>query len=153
MAALSMHSPAGDLTLFAEDDAIVALEWGWGSMQEPSALLRRAKDALDAYFDGEAMLPGDLPLNPGGTPYRRKVWAALRAIPHGQTRSYAEIAREAGGSPRSVGGANAANPIPILIPCHRVLATGGFGGYSGGDGLETKRLLLALETRTKVSLA
>ncbi len=144
-----MHSPVGDLTLFAEDDAIVALEWGWGSLQEPSALLRQAKAALDAYFDGEAMLPANLPLNPGGTPYRRRVWAALRAIPHGQTRSYAEIARVAGGSPRSVGGANAANPIPILIPCHRVLATTGIGGYSGGDGLDTKRLLLALETRTK----
>lgn len=148
-----MHSPVGDLTLFAEDGAVVALEWGWGSLQAPNALLHRVKDALDAYFDGEAMLPPDLPLNPSGTPYRRKVWAALRAIPHGETRSYAEIARVAGGSPRSVGGANAVNPIPILIPCHRVLATTGLGGYSGGDGLETKRLLLALETRTKAAHA
>ena len=149
MASLSMHSPVGDLTLFAENDAIVALEWGWGSLQDPSALLRQAKAALDAYFDGDAPLPQDLPLNPAGTPYRLKVWAALRAIPHGQTRSYAALAKTAGGSPRSVGGANAANPIPILIPCHRVLATSGIGGYSGGDGLATKRLLLALETRTK----
>ncbi|MBU6419019.1 MAG: methylated-DNA--[protein]-cysteine S-methyltransferase [Proteobacteria bacterium] len=149
MAAISMHSPVGDLTLFAEDDAIVALEWGWGSLQNPSALLRRTKDALDAYFDGEAQLPDDLPLNPAGTPYRHRVWAALRAIPHGQTRSYAALAREAGGSPRAIGGANAANPIPILIPCHRVLATSGIGGYSGGEGLATKRLLLALESRTK----
>ena len=148
-----MHSPVGDLTLFAEDDAIVALEWGWSSLQEPSALLRQAKAALDAYFDGEAPLPDDLPLNPSGTPYRRKVWATLRAIPHGETRSYAALAREAGGSPRSIGGANAANPIPILIPCHRVLATGGIGGYSGGEGLTTKRLLLALETRTKAPQA
>ena len=144
-----MHSPVGDLTLFAENDAIVALEWGWGSLQDPSALLRQAKAALDAYFDGDAPLPQDLPLNPAGTPYRLKVWAALRAIPHGQTRSYAALAKTAVGSPRSVGGANAANPIPILIPCHRVLATSGIGGYSGGDGLATKRLLLALETRTK----
>ncbi|GAN81820.1 methylated-DNA--[protein]-cysteine S-methyltransferase [Acidocella aminolytica] len=151
MAALSMHSPVGDLTLFAEEDAIVALEWGWGSLQEPSALLRQVKAALDAYFDGEAPIPTDLPLNPGGTAYRRKVWAALRAIPHGETRSYAAIAAIAGGSARSIGGANAANPIPILIPCHRVLATTGLGGYSGGEGLETKRLLLALETRTKAN--
>ncbi len=153
MAALSMHSPAGDLTLFEEDGAIVALEWGWGSLQDPSSLLRKAKDALDAYFDGESALPGDLPLNPVGTTYHRKVWAALRTIPHGQTRSYTEIAAIAGGSPRSVGGANAANPIPILIPCHRVLATSGLGGYSGGEGLQTKRFLLALETRTKASHA
>ena len=149
MASLSLHTPVGDLTLFEEDGAIVALEWGWGSLQEPSPLLARAKAALDAYFDGEAPLPADLPLNPMGSAYRQRVWAALRAIPHGQTRSYTEIAQAAGGSARSVGGANAANPIPILIPCHRVLASAGLGGYSGGEGLETKRLLLALETRTK----
>ena len=149
MAALSMHSPVGDLTLFAEDDAIVALEWGWGSVQDPSPLLARAKAALDAYFDGVADLPGDLPLAPQGSPYRQKVWAALRQIPTGETRSYAEIARVAGGSPRSAGGANAKNPIPILIPCHRVVSTTGLGGYSGGDGLETKRILLALEQRHK----
>jgi methylated-DNA-[protein]-cysteine S-methyltransferase len=149
MAALSMHSPVGDLTLFAEDGAIVALEWGWGSIQDSSPLLIRAKAALDAYFDGAAELPTDLPLAPQGTPYRQKVWATLRTIQAGETRSYAEIAQLAGGSARSVGGANAANPIPILIPCHRVLATTGIGGYSGGDGLSTKRILLALEQRTK----
>ncbi len=147
MPILSMHSPVGDLTLFAEDDAIVALEWGWGSFQDPSPLLLRAKAALDAYFDEEAPLPDDLPLNPGGTAYRQKIWAALRQIPPGETRSYAEIAAIAGGSARSVGGANAANPIPILIPCHRVLGSTGLGGYSGGDGLETKRTLLDLEAR------
>lgn len=149
MAAISMHSPVGDLTLFEADGAIVALEWGWGSLQIPSPLLDRAKAALDAYFDGETPLPQDLPLNPAGTAYQRRVWEALRGIPHGQTRSYAEIAAQAGGSPRSVGGANAVNPIPILIPCHRVCATTGLGGYSGGDGLETKKWLLALEARTK----
>lgn len=146
-----MHSPVGDLTLFAEDDAIVALEWGWGSAQDPSPLLHRAKAALDAYFDGTAPLPIDLPLKPAGTLYRQHVWAALRQIPHGQTRTYAEIAAQAGGSPRAVGGANAANPIPLLIPCHRVCARAGLGGYSGGEGLATKEFLLALETRTRRS--
>jgi methylated-DNA-[protein]-cysteine S-methyltransferase len=144
-----MHSPVGDLTLFAEDDAIVALEWGWGSMQDPSPLLARAKAALDAYFDETAPLPDDLKLNPTGTAYRQKVWTALRQIPHGETRSYAEIAATVGGSARAVGGANAANPIPLLIPCHRVLGSAGVGGYSGGDGLETKRILLDLEARIK----
>ncbi|MGO9817156.1 MAG: methylated-DNA--[protein]-cysteine S-methyltransferase [Acidocella sp.] len=151
MPSLSMHSPVGDLTLFAEDDAIVALEWGWGSLQEPSPLLTRAKAALDAYFDEDANLPDDLPLNPYGTAYRRKVWAALRQIPLGETRSYAEISAVAGGSARSVGGANAANPIPILIPCHRVLGSAGMGGYSGGEGLATKRILLDLEQRIRAS--
>jgi len=145
-----MHSPIGDLTLFAENEAIVALEWGWGSAPNPAPVLTRAKRALEAYFDGEA-LDNDLPLAPAGSAYRQKVWAALRAIPAGQTRSYAEIARIAGGSPRSVGGANAANPIPIFIPCHRVLASNGIGGYSGGEGLATKRALLALEQLAKAA--
>ncbi len=144
MPALSMHSPLGDLTLFAEDEAIVALEWGWGSAPELSPLLIRAKAALEVYFDGEP-LDTTLPLAPAGSAYRRKIWAALRAIPAGETRTYAQIARIAGGSARSVGGANAANPIPIFIPCHRVLASNGIGGYSGGEGLATKRALLALE--------
>lgn len=144
MPSLSMHSPVGDLTIAEDDGGIVALEWGWGSLQESSLLLLRTKAALEAYFDGAA-LPDDLPLRPAGTAYRQKVWQALRAIPPGETRSYIDIARVAGGSPRSVGGANAANPIPILIPCHRVVATTGIGGYSGGGGLETKKALLALE--------
>jgi methylated-DNA-[protein]-cysteine S-methyltransferase len=144
MPSLSLHAPIGDLTLFAEDEAIVAVEWGWGSIQDPSPVLLRAKAALEAYFDG-VPLPDDLPLNPAGSPYRQKVWAALRQIPAGETRSYAEIARIAGGSARSVGGANAHNPIPIFIPCHRVLGSAGLGGYSGGEGLATKRALLELE--------
>ena len=84
-----------------------------------------------------------------GSPYRQRVWKALCDIPPGATRTYGDIARVAGGSARSVGGANGANPIPILIPCHRVVAGAGIGGYSGGDGLPTKRYLLALETRMR----
>jgi methylated-DNA-[protein]-cysteine S-methyltransferase len=144
MPTLSLHSPVGDLTIAEDDGGIVALEWGWGSRQEPTTLLRRAKQALEDYFDGKP-LAGDLPLRPMGTPYRQRVWQALRGIPAGETRTYIDIARVAGGSARSVGGANAANPIPIFIPCHRVLATTHIGGYSGGDGLKTKRQLLALE--------
>ncbi len=145
MPALSLHAPVGDLTIFAEDGAIVALEWGWGSVQESAPVLERAKNALDAYFDGVAPLPDDLPLQPAGSAYRQKVWAALRRIPAGETRSYGEIARVAGGSARSVGGANAANPIPIFIPCHRVVGSAGPGGYSGGDGLATKHALLRFD--------
>ena len=144
MPQLSLHTQVGDITVSEHDGAIVALDWGWGRDQTETPLLARARDLLHAYFDGEAA-GFDLPLAPGGTPYRQRVWAALRRIPAGQTRSYDRIAREVGGSPRSVGGANAANPIPILIPCHRVVATRGLGGYSGGDGLVTKSILLDLE--------
>jgi methylated-DNA-[protein]-cysteine S-methyltransferase len=101
---------------------------------------------LHAYFDG-ALTAFDLPLAPAGTPYRRRVWQALCDIPYGKTCSYATIAAAAGGSARSVGQANGCNPIPIIIPCHRVVATTHLGGYSGGDGLTTKRFLLSLEAR------
>jgi len=145
---LSLHSPIGDLTVSEEAGRIVALDWGWGRDQTPTPLLERARAQLFAYFDGD--LPDcsfDLPLMPAGTPYRLRVWAALCAIPPGETRAYGAIAAVAGGSARAVGGANRANPIPILIPCHRVVASGGLGGYSGGDGLATKTWLLDLERR------
>ncbi len=145
MPQLSLHTPIGPITVSEEDGAIVALDWGWGRDQTETATLRCAREQLHAYFDGKRS-SFTLELNPQGTPYRRRVWQALREIPYGATRSYAEIARAAGGAPRSVGQANAANPIPIIIPCHRVLASNGIGGYSGGDGLDTKRYLLALET-------
>jgi methylated-DNA-[protein]-cysteine S-methyltransferase len=144
MPQLSLHTQIGDLTVSEEDGAIVSVDWGWGRDQTETPLLVRARAELHEYFDGERT-DFDLPLAPAGTPYRQRVWAALLAIPYGAIRTYQQIARAAGGSARSVGGANAANPIPILIPCHRVLATGGIGGYSGGDGLPTKRFLLALE--------
>jgi methylated-DNA-[protein]-cysteine S-methyltransferase len=146
MPQLSLHSPVGDLTVSAEAEGIVALDWGWGRDQTETELLVQARAQLHAYFDG-TLTRFDLKLAPSGTEYRRRVWAALVDIPWGETRSYAQIAAIAGGSPRSVGQANQMNPIPILIPCHRVVATTGLGGYSGGDGLDTKRALLAFEHR------
>jgi methylated-DNA-[protein]-cysteine S-methyltransferase len=141
---LSLHTPVGDLSVAEADGAIVSVDWGWGRDQDETALLRSAREQLHAYFDC-ALTAFDLPLAPEGSPYRQRVWRALLAIPYGATRTYLDIAREAGGSPRSVGGANGANPIPIIIPCHRVVATNGPGGYSGGEGLPTKRALLLLE--------
>lgn len=135
----------GDLTVSEEDGAIVSLDWGWVRDQAPTPVLLRARDQLHEYFDG-ARQAFDLPLAPPGTAYRQRVWEELTRIPFGATRSYGEIAAKAGGSARSVGQANGKNPIPIIIPCHRVLASAGMGGYSGGDGLSTKRYLLDLES-------
>jgi methylated-DNA-[protein]-cysteine S-methyltransferase len=135
----------------SSEDAIVAVDWGWGRDQDPTPLLLRAKAWLQAYFDGE-IGPMTLPVAPVGSPYRQRVWTAITAIPPGTTWSYQAVAEAAGGSPRSVGGAMAANPLPLLIPCHRVVGRGPggratIGGYSGGEGIETKRFLLELERR------
>jgi methylated-DNA-[protein]-cysteine S-methyltransferase len=147
MPQLSLHSPLGELTVTEEDGAIVALDWGRGRDQAETPLLRRAREQLHDYFDGHRAAFG-LPLAPAGTPFCKRVWDAMRAIPAGQTRTYAELARALGSAPRAVGQACGDNPIPILIPCHRVVASNGaLGGYSGADGPATKRLLLDLERR------
>jgi methylated-DNA-[protein]-cysteine S-methyltransferase len=151
MPQLSLHTPLGPITLSEDDGAIVALDWGWGRDQTETALLHEGRDQLHAYFDGQ-LQAFTLPLAPAGSAYRQRIWRELQRIPYGETRSYAAIAAAAGGSARSVGGANGANPIPIVIPCHRVIGTSGLGGYSGGDGLATKRFLLALE-HSNTSLA
>lgn len=145
MPQLSLHTPVGDITIAEEGGVIVSLDWGWGRDQTITPLLARARAQLDEYFDGTRRA-FDLPLAPHGTEYRQRVWRELALIPYGATRTYGDIAARAGGSARSVGQANGHNPIPILIPCHRVLAGAGIGGYSGGDGLATKRYLLDLES-------
>lgn len=145
MPQISLHSPFGDLTVSEHDGAIVALDWGWASIQEPSALLARAVQQLNAYFD-DVRTRFDLPLDPAGTDFQKRVWAALRAIPAGRAMTYGELAATLGSHARAVGLACARNPIPILIPCHRVIArNGALTGYSGGDGIATKAALLRLE--------
>jgi methylated-DNA-[protein]-cysteine S-methyltransferase len=151
MPQLSILTPLGDITLSEEDGAIVALDWGRGRDRAETPVLRLAAARLQDYFDGTAAGGDfdDLPLAPRGTPFRRRVWEALRRIPAGETRSYLDIARDVGClSARAIGGANGANPIPILIPCHRVVAAdGSLGGYSCAEGQTTKRYLLDLERR------
>jgi O-6-methylguanine DNA methyltransferase len=108
--------------------------------------LRQAVDQLERYFAGERV-QFTCPLDLHGTPFQLKVWNALTRIPYGETRSYAEIAREIEhpGAVRAVGAANGANPIAIIVPCHRVIGSNGsLTGYGGG--LPTKAWLLALET-------
>ena len=113
-------------------------------MHTPSPLLERARDWLNGFFDGDTNAP-NLPVRPDGTNFQKRVWEAMTAIPIGRTRSYGELARELDSAAQAVGNACGANPIPILIPCHRVVGASGLGGYSGGDGLSTKTALLRLE--------
>lgn len=149
MPQLSLLTPLGDITLSEEDGAIVALDWGRVEEQRSTAILGLAREQLHDYFDG-VRSTFELPLAPAGSIYQRRVWAALCEIPAGETRSYAQLARAIGSGPRAVGQANGRNPIPILIPCHRVVAADGtIGGYSGHEGIATKRYLLDLERRNK----
>lgn len=144
MPSLSIPSPVGRLTIDEADDAIAAIRWAAGPPSNGSPLLAEAARQLEAYFDGK-LSRFDLPLAPSGTPFETRVWAAMQTIPYGETRSYGDLASAIGSAPRAVGRACGKNPIPIVIPCHRVLARGGLGGYSGDGGLATKTRLLALE--------
>ena len=105
---------------------------------------------LTAYFAGE-LHDFDLPLAPDGTEHQKKVWAEMSRIPYGGLATYGDLAKAIGSAARAVGTACGKNPIPIIVPCHRVVATGGgIGGYSGRGGLDTKRALLHLEGVTPV---
>lgn len=140
-----MMSPLGPLTLQEKSAAIVSLGWGRTSDVEPSPVLIEAKSQLDAYFDGRLKV-FDLPLAPPGTAFQIAVWTLMEGIPYGQTRTYGAMASDLKSGPRAVGGAGAANPIPIFIPCHRVVGAGRrMCGYSGGAGIATKQALLRLE--------
>mgnify|MGYP001793669103 FL=1 len=139
MAQLSLHSPVGDLTITEEDGKIISLDWGWvpEQWQSTTPLLEEAVEQLNRYFDAE-IGDFDLPLDPPGTEFQKKVWAEMLKIPAGKTKSYGEIAKILKSAAQPVGTACGANPIPIIIPCHRILAAGGkMGGYSGDGGLET----------------
>lgn len=140
----SIDSPVGRLTISASPAEIVAIAWADDPQGEATSLLLEACRQLTAYFEGR-LTRFDLPLMPAGTPFEHRVWEAMRRIPHGRTRSYGELAMDVGSAPRAIGRACGRNPIPIVIPCHRVLGRGGLGGYSGGAGLATKRTLLELE--------
>lgn len=143
---VTVPSPLGMLTVTEEDGAITRLRW-WGraATPAPTALLAEAARQLGDYFD-KRRREFDLPLRPAGSPFQQAVWQAMCRIPAGTTRSYGAIAAEIGAPARAVGGACGSNPIPIIIPCHRILATGGsLGGYSGEGGARTKLFLLTLE--------
>jgi methylated-DNA-[protein]-cysteine S-methyltransferase len=144
MPSLSIPSPIGPLTIDEKDDKIVAIRWADEPAGNGSPLLHEAARQLHAYFGG-ALAEFDLPLAPAGSPFERSVWDAMQAIPYGETRYYGDLAIAVGSAPRAVGRACGRNPIPIVIPCHRVLAKGGLGGYSGDGGLATKQKLLTLE--------
>jgi methylated-DNA-[protein]-cysteine S-methyltransferase len=141
----SLDSSFGPLTILEEEHALVALEWGRAPEGDMTPLLGEAIEQLEAYFQGR-LRTFSLPLCPRGSTFQQRVWSRLRHIPYGQTLTYGTLATDLGTSPRALARACAANPLPIMVPCHRVIAArGSLGGYSGGDGPETKQALLRLE--------
>ena len=143
---LSIHSPVGEITLFEDAEALVALESGWveGEQSAPTPLLIETIRQLQAYFAG-ALNFFDLPLRPSGTFFQQAVLQIVQEIPYGKTRTYKDISSQLNTGPRPVGNACGRNPIPIIIPCHRVQGTSTLGGYSGPGGVEIKQHLLRLE--------
>lgn len=136
------------MTLTEIDGLLTSLEWRWSKEQEETGLLGLAREQLADYFDGH-LTEFKLPLAPLGTPFQHKVWRAMCDIPYGEVRSYGELAKALKTGPRPVGMACARNPLPVFIPCHRVVgANGTLTGYSGGNGLATKDFLLGLEGLT-----
>ncbi len=141
----AVETPLGPVTLVASGDALTGLYWGRSGREDASPLLDEAVAQLAAYFAGERR-SFDLPLAPSGTAHDRAVWQAMRDIPAGETRTYGDVAQTVRSSPRAVGGACGRNPLPIVVPCHRMVgADGALGGYSAPGGPQTKRFLLALE--------
>ncbi|MGN6250865.1 MAG: methylated-DNA--[protein]-cysteine S-methyltransferase [Marmoricola sp.] len=152
----TLDSPVGELRLIARDGALLAIEFSpfrglvngrpIGERTDTDPLLRSAVEQLRAYFARE-LKEFDLPLAPTGSAFQQAVWEQLRGIGYGETASYGEIARRLGrtnAASRAVGLANGSNPIPIVVPCHRVIgANGTLTGYAGG--IHRKQLLLELE--------
>lgn len=152
-----IESPLGKLLLVADDEGLIELGFGSGrtkpvvdpAWRNDAARLREPMRQLDAYFAGK-LHDFDLPLKPTGTPFQQRVWNSLCEIPYGETISYGELARRIRNpaASRAVGLANGANPIAILIPCHRVIGSNGkLTGYGGG--LDNKRWLLDFEHRQR----
>ena len=143
---ITMRTPLGALRLYADADELVGIDLpgrdAGPGVEQRSAVLVRAEEQLAEYFAGERRV-FDLPLAPRGTGFQTRVWRTLLRIPYGETWSYGELARAIGrpAASRAVGAANGRNPIPIIVPCHRVIgANGSLTGYGGG--LPIKRWLL-----------
>lgn len=140
-------TPLGTLKVLEQNSQLVDLSWDDSAEDEGSSpLLEQTVAQLDAYFSGKSR-DFKLPYTLVGTPFQQQVWQQIAAIPYGQTRTYKDLAGALKTSPRPVGTACGRNPLPLVVPCHRVLGSGGaLHGFSGGEGLATKAALLSLES-------
>ncbi|MEL6466979.1 MAG: methylated-DNA--[protein]-cysteine S-methyltransferase [Pseudomonadota bacterium] len=144
MSQSDVQTQFGGLTLTEDEGAIVRLTWGMSGRADRSEVLDAAMAQVRAYDAGE-LEEFDLPLAVRGSPLQRDVCAAMSKIPFGQTVTYGDIAKQLGVPAQAVGQACGGNPIPIIIPCHRVMGAKGLTGFSGAGGVETKVALLRHE--------
>jgi methylated-DNA-[protein]-cysteine S-methyltransferase len=144
MSRAALDTPLGPVWVEADDGCVTASGWGEADRSPVDPVLVAALAQLGAYFDG-CSDSFDLPLAPGRDGLQHRVLAALSAIPFGETRTYGELLRSLGAPAQAIGQACGANPLPILIPCHRVLGASGLGGFSAPGGVETKVWLLRHE--------
>ncbi len=141
---IAVETQFGRLGVEETDGAITRLVWNGRNEDPTTPLLQEAAAQLTAYDQGR-LDAFDLPYRVGGSEFQRRVCDLMFAIPLGETRTYGDIAKELGQPPQPVGQACGANPIPVIIPCHRVLSATGLGGFSGEGGVETKVALLRHE--------
>ncbi|WP_085805063.1 methylated-DNA--[protein]-cysteine S-methyltransferase [Roseovarius albus] len=142
----SFESPLGLVSVDSRDGKITGLYWGQKAKlgNDCTPVLVEAQRQLEAYFNGELMV-FELPLHVNGSDFQRAVCDAMLAIPLGETRTYGDLAHDLDASAQAVGNACGGNPIPIIIPCHRVLGATSLGGFSGAGGVESKVWLLKHE--------
>ncbi|MGX9357078.1 methylated-DNA--[protein]-cysteine S-methyltransferase [Roseobacteraceae bacterium S113] len=136
-------TPLGAITISVHDDAVTSVTWREGR-RDAGALLDTAEAQLAAYFDG-TLERFELPLMPAGSDVQKRACAAMGAIAFGETSTYGALAKELKVSAQAMGQLCGGNPIPIFIPCHRVLGANGLGGFSGGRGVDDKVWLLRHE--------
>ena len=141
---ICQSSPVGSLGAHATDGAITELLWGQAGTLTTGPLHSQVSAEMAAYFAG-SQAGFQTPVAPRGSAFQQEFYAALCAIPYGETRTYGDLADQLGVSAQAIGQACGANPIAIIIPCHRVLGAHGLGGYSGAGGIEAKVALLRLE--------
>jgi methylated-DNA-[protein]-cysteine S-methyltransferase len=144
MNSASLHNSFGWFSLVEEDGRITQLLWEDRTDGFRSDVLKEGLNQLEAYFTGQ-LTQFDLPLAPKGTDFQQQVYRIMQDIPFGEVLTYGEVAKKLGVPAQPVGQACGSNPIPVIIPCHRIVGTGNLGGFSGMGGVETKVQLLRHE--------
>jgi len=144
------NTPIGWLSIEEENAQLIDVEFRQRKTSikpSPTVLEKKVEQQLNQYFEGKNK-DFNLPLNLSGTAFQQRVWKALQKIPYGQVKTYGQLAKELNSSARAVGNACRANPVPIVVPCHRIVAANGIGGFAGktdGPVVERKRWLLKHE--------